>query len=103
MNRRTLRRTLITLGITINVMATTASPASAGVNLPTHSEPNTAGFDSTSCTYTPVGVDQTNVRAFSGHVQQRWVERCTGRDDRYYWVDILATPQPPGPPPSCRR
>ena len=36
MNRRTLKRVLITLGITAGVIATTATHASAAIN---HSEP----------------------------------------------------------------
>ena len=39
MNRRTLKRVLVTLGITAGVLATTASQASAGINLSNHSEP----------------------------------------------------------------
>ena len=39
MIRRTFKRLLITLGITAGVIATTASQASAGINLSNHSEP----------------------------------------------------------------
>ncbi len=39
MNRRTLKRVLITLGITAGLVATTAGQVSAGVNLANHSEP----------------------------------------------------------------
>jgi thiamine phosphate synthase YjbQ (UPF0047 family) len=39
MNRRTLKRVLVTIGITAGVVATTASHASASLLLVNHNEP----------------------------------------------------------------
>jgi hypothetical protein len=39
MNRKTLKRTLVTLGITAGIITITAGQASAGLVLQNHSEP----------------------------------------------------------------
>jgi hypothetical protein len=39
MNRKTIRRILVTLGVTAGFLAATATHASAGINLANHSEP----------------------------------------------------------------